>query len=201
VGQGFLAHRYSLVGQWGTHVDSGAHFVKGNRFLDEIPVTEMVLPLVVVDIRAEVEFNADYCLSLDDVRQWESRNGLIPAGAFVAKRSGWSARWPSKDRMLNLDNNDVAHFPGWTLDALRFVFETGDAIACGHETMDTDGGIAISRGGSSLERYVLERDRWQIELMASLDELPECGALLVATWPKPKKGSDFPARVFAIVSG
>lgn len=200
MGQGFLAHRYSFVGQWGTHVDPGAHFVPGNRFLDDIPVSEMVLPLVVIDIRNQVATNADYCLSLRDVRQWEALHGRMPDGAFVAKCSGWSARWPEHDRMTNRDAEGVAHFPGWTLEALRFIFEERGATACGHETMDTDPGVAVSRGDGSLERYVLAQNRWQIELMANLAELPPAGALLVATWPKPKRGSGFPARVFAIVA-
>jgi kynurenine formamidase len=49
-----------------------------------------------------------------------------------------------------------------------------------------------------LETYVLAQNRWQIELMANLDGLPEAGAILIASWPKPLHGSGFPARVFAI---
>ncbi|WP_414451692.1 cyclase family protein [Burkholderia sp. 22PA0099] len=199
MGQGFLAHRYSFVGQWGTHVDPGAHFVAGRRFLDEIPVREMILPLVVIDIREQVAADADYCLSIDDVLRWETRHGVVPRGAFVAKHSGWSSRWPDREKISNRDAQGVAHFPGWTLAALRHIFEARGATACGHETLDTDGGLAISRGDGSLERYVLDQDRWQIELLANLDAVPEAGALIVATWPKPKHGSGFPARVFAIV--
>jgi kynurenine formamidase len=200
IGQGFLAHQYTLVGQWGTHVDAGAHFVAGRRFLDEIPVTEMILPLVVIDVRAQVERDADYRLSLGDLAAWETCHGEIPAGSFVAMRSGWSTRWPSQARMLNRDGEGVCHFPGWSLEALRFIFEARDVTACGHETTDTDGGLAISEGDGSLERYILERDRWQIELLAGLADVPEQGALLVASWPKPKGGTGFPARVFAITS-
>jgi len=36
-------------------------------------------------------------------------------------------------------------------------------------------------------------------LMDNLDQVPEVGALIVATFPKPKNGSGFPARVFAIL--
>jgi len=37
------------------------------------------------------------------------------------------------------------------------------------------------------------------ELLTNLDEVPETGALVVAAFPKPKDGSGFPARVFAIL--
>jgi kynurenine formamidase len=71
--------------------------------------------------------------------------------------------------------------------------------AIGHETTDTDPGVATSRGDYSLERYILSTDRYQIELLANLDKVPECGAIAVVTFPKPKGGSGFPARVFAIL--
>ena len=71
-------------------------------------------------------------------------------------------------------------------------------VAIGHEQTDTDPGLATSRQDFSLETYVLDQGRWQIELMANLDGLPESGAAVVASWPKPLGGSGFPARVFAI---
>jgi kynurenine formamidase len=198
LGHGFLAHEYRHVGQRGTHVEPGAHVVEGKRLLDEIPVAEMMLPLVVLDIEAQVERDPDYCIHMDDVHAWECKYGQIPAGAFVAKRSGWPKRWPSQSHMMNRDASGTAHFPGWSLDVLRFVFEERRVTACGHETTDTDSGLSISRGDVSLERYVLERDAWQIELLASLADVPEAGAVVVASWPKPKAGAGFPARVFAI---
>jgi kynurenine formamidase len=51
----------------------------------------------------------------------------------------------------------------------------------------------------SCESYVLKTNRFQIELIANLDKVPEAGALLVYTWPKPKAGPGFPARLFAIL--
>ena len=40
---------------------------------------------------------------------------------------------------------------------------------------------------------------YQIELLTNLDKVPEAGAIVVVAFPKPKGGSGFPARVFAIV--
>lgn len=57
----------------------------------------------------------------------------------------------------------------------------------------------LSREGYSLERYVLGQNHYQIELLTNLDQVPEAGALIVVTFPKPKGGSGFPARVFAIL--
>jgi kynurenine formamidase len=50
LGSGFFAELFTHVGQWGTHVDPPAHFIKGGRTVDQINVKEMILLLVVVDV-------------------------------------------------------------------------------------------------------------------------------------------------------
>ena len=47
--------------------------------------------------------------------------------------------------------------------------------------------------------YILGTDHYQVELLSSLDRVPESGALVVVSFPKPRNGSGFPARVFAIL--
>lgn len=196
--KGLLIHRYSLAGQWGTHVDPPAHFIKGLRTVDQIDVREMLLPLVVLDVHEAVAANADYTTTRDDVRAWERRHGPIPEGAFIALRTDWSKRWPDPAAMRNADAKGVSHTPGWSREVLRYLLEERKATAVGHETLDTDPGSATSRGDYGLEAYVLGRDRYQIEALASLDAVPEAGAIVVAAFPRPRGGSGFPARVFAL---
>ncbi|MFP5212542.1 MAG: cyclase family protein [Acidobacteriota bacterium] len=198
-GAGFLAHQYTLPGQWGTHVDPPAHFAKGNRFVDDIPVKEMILPMVVLDVSQKVLRNPDYQVTMDDVRAWETRHGQIPPKSFVALRTDWSRRWPDKDRMRNADGQGIAHYPGWSQAVLRYLYEERDITASGHETTDTDPGVATSKDDYSLENYILSRNKYQIELLTNLDKVPEFGAIAIVTFPKPQKGSGFPARVFAIL--
>jgi kynurenine formamidase len=159
----------------------------------------MVLQLVVIDIHEQAARDPDYTVTLEDLRTWEKKHGLIPQGAFVALRTDWSKRWPDAARMANKDANGVAHYPGWSLPALRYLYEERKITASGHETTDTDPGLATTRDDYSLETYVLGRNHYQIELLTNLDQVPEFGALVVASFPKPKGGSGFPARVFAIL--
>ncbi len=196
--KGFFAQRYTLVGQWGTHCDPPAHFAKGKRTIDEIDPKEMLLPLVVLDIHEQVAKNPDYTIRMDDVREWERRHGTIPQGAFVALRTDWSKRWPDAKGMRNEDEKGVAHYPGWSKEVLHYLYEERKITASGHETTDTDPGSATSKDDYSLEMYILSTDHYQIEMLTNLDQVPESGAIVVVTFPKPKGGSGFPARVFAI---
>lgn len=199
LGSGFYAQSFTHVGQWGTHVDPPAHFVKGMRTVDQIDVKEMILPLVVIDVHASVINNPDYTITMEDVKNWEKNHGQIPEGAFVVMRTDWSKRWPNSDAMQNKDANGIAHYPGWSMDVLKYLYEDRKITASGHETTDTDPGVATSKDDYSLETYILKSNHYQIELLAHLDEVPEAGALVVASFPKPKDGSGFPARVFAIL--
>jgi kynurenine formamidase len=196
---GFLLEEYCHVGQWGTHVDPPAHFHKGLRTSDEIPVSELILPLVVIDVHKKVENNPDYVLTLDDIHEWENRHGPIPQGSFVAMRTDWSKRWTSEAEMQNRDTRGVAHYPGWSIETLRYLYEVRNITASGHETTDTDPGLSVSKDTYDLESFILKHNRYQVELLANLDQVPEAGGVVFVGVPKVKRGSGFPARAIAIV--
>ncbi len=196
---GFLAQQFTHVGQWGTHIDPPAHFHAGLRTVDQIRPDEMLLRLVVLDIHARVAKDPDTCVTMDDVRAWEKRHGPIPVGAFVALRTDWSRRWPDQSAMLNADAKGTFHYPGWSKPVLQYLYETRHITASGHETTDTDPGSATTHDDYGLESYLLGLDHYQIELLANLDQVPEAGALVMVSFPKPINGSGFPARVIAIL--
>ena len=65
----------------------------------------------------------------DDFTAWERSNGVIPAGAIVLIRTGYSARWPDAARYLGTAERGAAavaklHFPGLHADAARWLAET-----------------------------------------------------------------------------
>jgi kynurenine formamidase len=196
---GFQIQEFCHVGQWGTHVDSPAHFHPGLRTVDQIDPRDMVMPLVVLDAHDKVARNADYVLSLEDVGAWEKRHGRIPKGAFVAMRTDWSKRWPDDAALANRDAKGVDHYPGWSKEVLKLLYEERGITASGHETTDTDPGFATTKDDYSLESYILGTNHYQIELLANLDQVPEAGGIVIVSFPKPGNGSGFPARVIAIV--
>lgn len=196
---GFRINEYCHIGQWGTHVDPPAHFHDGLHTVDQIDPSEMLMPLVVIDVHEKVAKNPDYILTLDDIHDWESRHGEIPKGAFVAMRTDWSKRWPDDAKLANKDAAGVFHYPGWSMDVLKLLYEKRGITASGHETTDTDPGVRTTHDDYSLESYILSLNHYQIELLANLDQVPESGAVVWVTFPKVENGSGFPARVVAIV--
>ncbi|MFE1627996.1 cyclase family protein [Brevibacillus reuszeri] len=197
---GFFAQRFSFAGQYGTHLDAPIHFVRNKRFLDELDLKELVLPLVVIDKSKEAEANHDYSISVDDILKFEDEHGKIEEGTFVALRTDWSKRWPDKEAFNNKDADGNNHAPGWSLEALQFLFQERKIKAVGHETFDTDASIDYLKNGALLgEYYVLEQDTYQVELLKNLDKVPAKGAIIFNIVPKPEKASGFPVRSFAIL--
>ena len=74
--------------------------------------------------------------------------------------------------MENKDANGVAHYPGWSLPALKYLYAERKITASGHETTDTDPGMATTKDNYSLETYILSTNHYQIELLTNLDRVP-----------------------------
>jgi kynurenine formamidase len=186
---GFRSSFYSLVGQYGTHVDAPAHFDPKGATLDELPVKQMILPLVVFDITPILAKDPSHALTVDDIRTWERRHGRVPAGSFAALRTDMSKDWDANPARF-----ERSPFPAWSLAAIRFLYEQRGIVANGHESLDTD-----TTKNLDSERWLLTHGHWQIEAMAHLDRVPATGALIVVAWPKARNGFGFPARAFAIL--
>ena len=151
---GFHVQKFTVVGQYGTHIDAPIHFVEGGRWLDEIDLKDLLLPLYVIDKSKEVAENPNFILSKQDILDFEAEHGQIAEGAFVAFRSDWSKRWPDQDAMRNLDENGVQQSPGWSREALEFLIHERHVKAVGHETFDTDAGIPAAEHGLVNEYYL-----------------------------------------------
>jgi len=186
---GFRTTFYSMVGQYGTHVDPPAHFSADGLTMDKIPLKQMILPLVVFDMTPMLRKEPNHALSVDDIKAWEKAHGQVPAGSFAALRTDMY-----KDFESNPERFKRAPFPAWSLAAIKFLYEQRKVTATGHEALDTDTSESMES-----ETWLLKQNHFQIEVMANLDKVPATGAVIVVTWPKVENGFGFPARAFAIL--
>ena len=148
----------------------------------------------------KVENNFDYELTTEDIANFEIKHGKIPENSFVAMRTGWGKRWPDKTLLKNEDYNGKEHYPGWTIETLKYLFEKRNVAGIGHETLDTDAPItSCAVGDLQAERYVLSQNKFQVELLANLEKVPLTGALIFIAAPRISEANGLPVRVWAIV--
>jgi len=178
----------------GTHIDAPLHFSADGKSVAELPVEDLVAPLVVVDIRSKAAENADAQLTPDDLKAWVAANGDLPEGAVVALNSGWDAHLGT-EKFRNADAEGKMHFPGFHVEAIHQLLE-GSAKAIAVDTLSLDFGPSPD---FAVHNTWLPAGRYGIEGIANLGNLPAKGATLVVGAPKVRGGTGGPARVFAFV--
>ncbi len=194
-----LIQTFKFPGQFGTHIDFPGHFVKGGKLSESYGARNMIYPLCIVDISAKVANDVHYAATADDIKAYEKIHGDIPNGAFVALYSGWAKHWPDMNAISGIADDGSENFPGWSLDALKYIYETRNAAANGHETLDTDASVEAAKAGDlACERYVLSKSKLQVEVLTNLDKVAPAGALLIVTWTNIIGATGLPARLIAI---
>ena len=194
-----LIQTFKFPGQFGTHVDFPGHFIKDGALSESYGTESMFYPLCVVDISDKVAQDVHYAATAEDIIAYEKKYGDIPDGAFVALYSGWSKHWPNMDAISGIADDGSENFPGWSLDALKYIYETRNAAANGHETLDTDASAEAAKSGDlTCERYLLSKGKLQVEVMTNLDKVAPSGAVLIVMWPNIVGATGLPARLVAI---
>lgn len=193
---GYYLQQLTLGEHGGTHIGVASHMHPDGPSIDSLGGDSLVRTAVVLDMRDVVQHNPDLRLGCDDILLWEDHNGRIPEGAVVLLCSGWSRYWSEPARYLGTDSDSILHFPGYTLQAARFLAEERGVAALGIDTHGIDGGDNIA---FDVNRYWLQEDRFHLENLTRLDELPAVGVVVFIGAIATDGGSGGPARVLALV--
>jgi kynurenine formamidase len=192
---GYYANKLTFAEHTGTHMDAPAHIVEGEAFANELPVQQFFAPLAVIDISERAASDPDTQLTPDDLLDWESQHGELPAGAFVVMNSGWDARIEDPTSFINLGEDGVLHFPGFHPDAAAFLIAERDITGIGVDTLSLDFGPAQQ---FVTHVTVLQEGKYGLEGLAALGSVPPAGALIIVGGPKIMNGSGGPSRVLAL---
>jgi kynurenine formamidase len=185
----------------GTHIDAPVHWItgRGGRDVSQIPPKRLVGPAVVIDKTAEVEANPDYLLTVDDIKEWESRHGTIAPGSWLLVRTGWARYGDDRERFLNADETGP-HSPGIEPATAKWIGEELPISGLGVETVGIDAGMAGTfEPAFPAHNSLLGHDKYGLTSLKNLEQLPVTGALLVVAPLPIVGGTGSPTRVFALV--
>lgn len=195
----YAANAFSSPEHGGTHLDAPIHFFEGGRTTEQIPLSNLVAPAVVIDVSAKAAADRDYLATRQDVLEFEKTGGRIPGGTIVLLRTGWSRHWPNAKAYLGDDTPGDASklsFPSFGPDAARLLVEERGAAAIGVDTASIDGGRSTD---FQVHRIAAAKNVPGFENLTNLDQLPPRGALVVALPMKIEGGSGGPLRAIAFV--
>lgn len=192
---GFYNRRVSFMEHSGTHFDAPCHMLDGAIPLHAIDPGTLIRPAVVIDISAAIAGDADGTLSLDQVHDFEASTGRIADGSIVLLRTGWED--------FNWDAGRYAgapgplRFPGYGVEAARFLVDERHVVGLGVDTLGIDPGSATD---FPVHRQVTHpRGVWHLEGLTNLAALPPTGVWLFVGVLNLQDGSGSPARVLALV--
>lgn len=197
----YSANRFSTAEHGGTHLDAPIHFAEAKPTTAEVPLDKLAGEAAVVDVAASCAQEPDYQVSIADLRGWEERNKRQLVDVIVLLKTGWSKRWPDRERYLGTAKRGAEalgelRFPGLAPEAARWLVEQRSPKAVGIDTASIDYG----RSTHFATHVVLcGRETPIFENVADLDALPEQGAWVVALPMKIAGGSGGPLRIAAFL--
>jgi len=197
--QGFWyeANNYEAAEHGGTHMDAPVHFAKGKWTVDQIPLSSLIAPGVLIDVSERAQGRPDTLISEQDILDWETLHGPLPTGVIVLVHTGWEAFWPDKKKYLGSDQPGETtdlHFPGFSEEAARFLTRERKVAAVGLDTASLDYGQSKDfpahqvLGSANVPGF---------ENLHNLDALPSKGFRVIALPMKIGGGSGAPLRIIA----
>jgi len=197
----YSAYNFSAAEHGGTHVDAPVHFAEGRKSVDEIPVDQLIGPVVVIDVTAKAKSDRDYRVGPADFIAWEKEHGELAAGVIVLINTGSSHFWPDKETYMGTSKRgeeavSELHFPGLAPEAAKWLVENRNIKAIGLDTPSIDYGQSTF---FESHRILFDSNIPALENVANVDQLPATGATLFALPMKIEGGSGGPTRIVAFI--
>ena len=193
---GYFLRRFSMGEHTGTHMNAPIAFHRDGPGIDEHPAEALVVPAIVVDIRAQAAADPDHTLSWEDISRWENRHGQIPTDSIVLLHTGWQERWEDPVAYLNQDSSGDLHFPGFGGTTTAMLLEQREIRGVGTDAPGVDPGRDHT---FATNLRVMERQGIVVESLTNLDRLPPTGVTLVIGTLRLQQGSGSPVAVTALV--
>lgn len=150
-------NRVCIVEHTGIHLDAPRHFDPAGATVANIPISDLLVPLVVIDIRQKFRTDRDVRVTQRDVDDWERHHGRMPAGACVAMLSGY-------DPIKTFSGNDSVpaaerrKSPGFDAEAMKALIRS-DVRSIAVDAMSIDAGEAMP--AFPVRQVWLRSGRWK----------------------------------------
>jgi kynurenine formamidase len=186
-----------MIAHNGTHMDAPVHYIAGGRAMEAYDVHELIVPAVVIDIHERAAQDRDTQLTVADIRNWENRFGQLPRHAAVLMYSGWGRKaLEDPAGFVGLDGSGNTHFPTFSPQAVEFLVRQRDIAGIGVDTLSFDP-VEHSQKAAA-HKILLGANKWGIECIANLEEMPPGGATIFAGALKVKDASTSPIRLIGM---
>lgn len=204
--EGFFKQTHVIAGAVGTHMDTPSHSC-GSRFrvcptpapyrtIEKVTPEELVGPLCVINIRAQVAADVDYMIQVEDLTRYVARHGPIPDRAWVAMDSGWSRFAYNEVEYKNIGADGKNHHPGWSGAAIQWLLDNTNYTGIAVDTLSSDKGNTVTFEAHATN---MGNDKLAVESLDLSDpRIPASGAWIVMSVVKIQGAPEAPVRALIL---
>ena len=164
----FRVQHFNMVAGIGTHMDAPAHCIEGGSTISDIPLKSLISPCCVINIANAAD--EKYCLTVDDIKAFETQYGTIQQGVFVIIYTGWDRWWNQPEKYRN---NHI--FPSVSKQAAEMLLERG-IVGLGIDTLSPD----TADSQFPVHQVMLSAGKYIIENVANAAQLNATGDYIIA---------------------
>lgn len=196
----YSTYAFSAPEHGGTHLDAPMHFAEHGLTADKIPLEKLTGNAVVVDVSSKALSNRDYLISVNDITEWEAKNGKIKENTIVLFKTGYGQFYPDAEKYFGTRERGAGavsklHFPG--IDSIAAAWLVQHKVkAVGIDTPSIDFGQSKN---FKTHQILLDASIPAFENVANMNLLPPKSAYIIALPMKIKNGSGGPLRIIAWV--
>jgi kynurenine formamidase/8-oxo-dGTP pyrophosphatase MutT (NUDIX family) len=172
----------------GTHIDAPAHCVPNAATVDQLPLSSLIAPCVVIDVSQKA--HEHYSVSELDILRFEEKYSPLTPGQFVMIRTGWEQYWNEPGRY---HNNHL--FPSVSQEAAALLVAR-QIVGLGIDTLSPD----RPQDGYPVHGILLGAGKYIVENVANLAILPPTGSEILVLPIKIKDGTEAPVRLLALLA-
>ncbi|MCC6127633.1 MAG: cyclase family protein [Chlamydiae bacterium] len=176
----------------GTHMDAPSHRFETGLSIADIPLDQLFAPLCIIDVSAKAD--ADYRISLEDLKAYEAAYGQIPQNALVLGFTGWCRFWENSDAYRNLDANGEMHFPAFSAMAATYLLER-KIVGLGIDTLSPD----CLDPDFAVHKLILGAGKYILENIGDCSSIPAKDAYAIALPLRAEKSTECPIRLAALI--
>lgn len=184
----FRVQKIDMMAGIGTHIDSPAHCIPGGLTVDQMPLSQLISPCVVIDVSRQA--HESYKISCQDIEAFEAIHGTIPKDTFVMMKTGWARFWMNPEQYRN---NHL--FPSVSEEAAALLLSR-NISGLGIDTLSPD----RPEDDYPVHQILLSAGKYLVENVANLEHLPSVGSLVMVIPMKIKNGTEAPVRLIGLIS-
>lgn len=183
----FRTQKINMNAGIGTHMDSPAHCVPSSRTIESLTMEELITDCIVIDVSKDVDEN--YIAMPETIENFEKEYGEIKANSFVIFKTCWDKYWENPEKYRNNYN-----FPSVHVSTAEILLKRNIA-GLGIDTLSADTG----KDGFPVHRAILGANKYLVENITNLKELPPKGSKIAVLPIKIKDATEAPIRLIGFI--